>query len=75
MVMNDVMRNVVVMGGHDHSGSKRNKIRRRNQVVGSLCIKYHGQELPEPFGVIISVIKKRILLPFQANISLVTELT
>jgi hypothetical protein len=30
--------------------------------------------LPEPFGVIISVIKKRILLPFQANISLVTEL-
>jgi hypothetical protein len=30
--------------------------------------------VPEPFGVIISVIKKRILLPFQANISLVTEL-
>jgi hypothetical protein len=24
-----------------------------NQVVGSLCIKFHGQELQEPFGVII----------------------
>jgi hypothetical protein len=41
---------------------KRNEIE-GNQVVGSYVLNIHGQELPEPFGVIISV--KRILLPRQ----------
>jgi hypothetical protein len=26
-----------------------------NQVTGSLCIKFPGQELPEPFGVINAI--------------------
>jgi acetyl-CoA synthetase len=42
--------------------------------VGSLCIKYPWPGIARTIWVIISVIKKRILLPFQANISLVTEL-
>jgi hypothetical protein len=50
------------------------KKRNRRQSSRRYALNIHGQELPEPFGVIISVIKKRILLPFQANISLVTEL-
>jgi acetyl-CoA synthetase len=38
---------------------RRNEIE-GNQVVGSLCINFHGQELQEPFGVIIKGIKKPI---------------
>jgi hypothetical protein len=33
-------------------------------------LNFHGQELQEPFGVIIKGIKKPIFLPFQANILL-----
>jgi hypothetical protein len=50
---------------------KRNEIE-GNQVVGVYVLNIHGQELPEPFGAIISVIKKHSA--FQANISLVTVL-
>jgi acyl-coenzyme A synthetase/AMP-(fatty) acid ligase len=53
---------------------KRNEIE-GNQVVGSLCIKYPWPGIARTIWVIISVIKKRILLPFQANISLVTDFT
>jgi acetyl-CoA synthetase len=34
-----------------------------NQVVGNLCIKFHGQELQEPFGVIIKGIKDTYFRP------------
>jgi hypothetical protein len=50
---------------------ERNEIE-GNQVVEVYALNIHGQELLEPFGVIISV--KTYFTAFQANISLVTEL-
>jgi acyl-coenzyme A synthetase/AMP-(fatty) acid ligase len=51
---------------------KRNEIE-GNQVTGSLCIKFLGPELPEPFGAIIK--DKDTYSTFQVNISLETALT
>jgi hypothetical protein len=50
---------------------KRNEIE-GNQVTGSLCIKFLGPELPEPFGAITSY--KTRISTFQVNISLETAL-
>jgi hypothetical protein len=44
---------------------------RRQSSGGVYVLNTHGQELPEPYGAIISDIKKLILAPF---ISLVTVL-
>jgi hypothetical protein len=41
---------------------RRNEIE-GNQVVEVYVLNFHGQELQEPFGVIIKVIKKPIFLP------------
>jgi hypothetical protein len=50
------------------------KENRRQSSRRQFALNIHGQELPEPFGVIISVIKT-YFTAFQANISLVTGFT
>jgi hypothetical protein len=46
---------------------KRNEIEGNQEVVGSLCIKFHGRYC-ELFGAITSGIKTRISQLFQVNI-------